>query len=348
MGATARSRRRWAKVALALLLLAGATYVLGFFVYGFTSGADEYLAGTPRATGCETPGSRFGWAYEAINYDIEDDARLLADNPDPSSCSSQGAQAGREVVTSDGVPIAGWYIPSATEQDWRRPTVVIVHGGKSNKSGMLDYAPPFHADYDIVILDLRNSGRSGDAASTAGLHERRDVEAMLDWMSEHKTMLSVVLVGNSNGAAASLAEAVTDHRVQALILDSMHAAVERQIGNVIETERGLPAWPGAWGVVTGVSNRLGEPFESNDPVRQLRLWDGRVILFTHGSADVVDRPRDSLEVNLAAADLTGITYEVHVCQGAGHGQVVSVCRDAWASWVRAFMAQPAVTPDLPG
>jgi pimeloyl-ACP methyl ester carboxylesterase len=323
---------------VALVALAGATYVVGFFIYGFTGGADEYLAGTPKATSCETPASRYGWAYEAINYDIADDARLLADNADAAHCSSQGAAAGKQLVSSDGVPIAAWFIPAAIDHHGAAPTVVLVHGGKSNKSGMLDYAPPFHDAFDVVIPDLRNSGRSGDARSTGGVHEQDDVAALLNWLSTNKSSTAFVLVGNSNGAAASLAEAVTDLRVQGLILDSMHASVERQIGNVIQTERHLPAWPGAAALVAGVSNRLGEPLDAVDPVRQLGRLVGRPILFTHGSGDVLDRPEDSLEVNVAAANGAGISYEVRVCEGAGHGKVVTVCGSAWASWVQAFMA----------
>ena len=340
-------RSRWARTLVALAVVVGALYVIGFAAYGYFGGAAEYLSGSPRATSCETPMSRFGWAYEAINYDLADDARLLDENPDPTSCTSQGALAGDDVVAADGVHIAGWYIPAATAHDWKRSTVVLVHGGKSNKSGMLDYATPFHADYDIVIIDLRNSGRSGAALSSGGLREQDDLKAMLNWLSANKGLASAVLVGNSNGAAAALAEAVSDHRVSALILDSMHASVERQIGNVIQTERHLPAWPGAWALVAGVSNRLGEPLESVDPVRQLRLWDGRPILFTHGSADLVDRPVDSLDPNLVVAADKGLRYEANVCEGAGHGKVVVVCRDAWLGWVQAFMAQPEISPALP-
>jgi pimeloyl-ACP methyl ester carboxylesterase len=339
---TAR-RRRWPIVVGVLAALGATAYVVGLSAYGFVAGADEYLAGTPKATSCETPGSRFGWAYDAVNYDIADDARLLLDNPDPTRCSSQGAPAGDGLVAVDGVRIDGWFIPAASPHDWKAPTVVIVHGGKSNKSGMLDYAVPFHADYDVVIVDLRNSGRSDDADSTGGLHEQDDVETVLAWLSLHRPAAGFVLVGNSNGAAASLAAAVHDQRVRGLILDSMHASVERQIGNVIETERSLPAWPGAWALVAGVSNRLGASLASVDPVRQLHLWDGRPILFTHGSADLVDRPTDSLELNLAAADESHLSYEVHICDGAGHGKVVTVCRDAWAAWVQAFMT-PLVVP----
>jgi fermentation-respiration switch protein FrsA (DUF1100 family) len=100
--------------------------------------------------------------------------------------------------------------------------------------------------------------------------------------------------------------------------------------------------------VAGVSYRLGGSLEAVDPVRPLRSWDRRPILFTHGSADIVDRPGDSLELNLAAADAAGIPHEVHVCEGAGHGQVATICAEAWASWVQAFMRQPAIAADAPG
>jgi pimeloyl-ACP methyl ester carboxylesterase len=332
---------RWLRTMALLLVVAAVLYVAGFMAYGVTAGADEYLAGSPKETACATPGSRFGWAYEAINYDIADDEALLDRNDDPEDCGDQGAGAGDEVVSNDGVRIAGWFIPAAVERDVRLPVVLIVHGGKSNKSGMLDYAPPFHEANDIVIIDLRNSGRSDAAFSTGGLYEQRDIEAMLEWLGEHKAVTSAVLVGNSNGAAASLAAGITLPQVRALVLDSMHATVERQIGNVIQTERHLPAWPGAWAVVRGVSHRLGESIESVDPVRLLPRWDDRPILFTHGSADVVDRLADSLELNLAAAEAAGLSYESHVCEGAGHGRVVEVCEDAWTGWVQTFVAAVA-------
>lgn len=330
-------RRRWPGALIVIAVLASLVYVLGFAGYGFFVGADEYLAGTPKETSCETPMSRFDWPYEAINYDIADDDRLLAENPDPTDCADQGTPAGDDVVAGDGVRIAGWFIPAANDHDGNRPTVVLVHGGKSNKSGMLAYAPAFHDDYDIAIIDLRNSGRSDDAQSTGGLRERLDLAAMLDWLSEEKSLSSALLMGNSNGAATVLAEAWEDHRVEAVIVDSMHATAERQIGNVIETERHLPAWPASWALVAGVSARVGEPLESVDPERSIRKWDGRPMMFTHGANDVIDRPADSLDVNVAAAQAVGVPFEVHICSGAGHGEVVEVCPDQWARWVRNFV-----------
>ena len=332
---TARGVRRIVVIGL----VAASLPFAGLGAYGAVVGSAEYLSGEPRATACETPLSRFGWAYEAINYEAGDDARLLAANSDPTDCTTQGSSPGQEVVSSDGVRIAGWYIPVAgADPDPTGPTVVIVHGGKSNKSAMLPYAPALHDAYNIVILDLRNSGRSGGASSTGGLREQADLRAIIDWLERAKDPSWLAVVGNSNGAATALAEAVNDPRVQALVLDSMHATIERQIGNVIETERSLPAWPAAWAVVAGISFRLGESIEAVDPVRTIVRLEGRSVLLTHGLGDVVDRPSDSLEVNVAAARAAGVDVEVQTCAGAGHGRVIDVCADGWASWVTAFLA----------
>ena len=333
--------RVWLRRLALLLAVAAVLYLVGFGGYGFVVGANDYLSGEPRGTGCATPSSRFGWAYEAINYDIASDATLLAANPNAQDCATQGAEAGTKVVAPDGVHIAGWVIPAAGAPSGAtgRPTLVLVHGGKTNKSGMLDFAPAaLHDAYDLVILDLRNSGRSGRARSTGGLHEQGDLQAMLDWLERTKHPSWVGIVGNSNGAAAAVAEAAGDLRVKALVLDSMHASVERQIGNVIVTEKHLPAWPGALALIAGVNAQLGEDVATVDPERSLPRVRGRPILFTHGLMDIIDRPSDSLDVNVGVARAAGIEFEVETCPGAGHGQVVIVCGADWTTRVLTFFA----------
>lgn len=333
---------RWIRRLLILAAIAALAYTVGFAGYGFVFAADEYVAGTPRDTNCQTPGSKFGWAYEAVNYDPADDAVLLAANPNPAKCASQGTLAGTTVVAPDGVHLAAWYIPRATDpvasDGTTAPTVVIVHGGKSDKSGMLAYAPAFHDAFNLLIVDLRNSGRSSPAFSSGGLHEQSDLRVMIDWLEGAKHPRWLAVMGNSNGAATALAEAIGDTRVSALILDSMHASIEKQLGNVIVTEHSLPAWPGAWGIIAGVSWRLGESIESVDPIRTIVQLKDRSILLTHGVIDHVDRPADSLDLNVAAARAAGVDIEVHTCAGADHGKVIEVCGADWAVWVRSFLA----------
>jgi pimeloyl-ACP methyl ester carboxylesterase len=335
--------RRWRLIGVSLAALAAVAYVVGFFGYGFAVYADTYLSGEPRDTNCETPGSKFGWAYEAVNYDLADDAALLAANPDLQHCSSQGQTAGNTVVSVDGIHLAAWYVPraaaaGATPPTGTEPTIVLVHGGKTNKSGMLDYAAPLHADYNLLLIDLRNSGRSSNARSTGGLLEQDDLRAMIEWLERAKHPSWLAVVGNSNGAATALAEARSDLNVRALVLDSMHASLETQLGNLAVTQEHLPAWPGAWGVMIGIQYRLGRPVESVDPIVTITQVGNRPILLTHGEEDAIDRPADSLDRNIAAAAGAGLRVEVHRCPGASHGQVVVVCRTDWATWVLDFLA----------
>jgi pimeloyl-ACP methyl ester carboxylesterase len=210
---------------------------------------------------------------------------------------------------------------------------------------MLDYAPALHQRYNLVLIDLRNSGRSGGAESTGGVLERYDLRAMLDWLAREKKPVWIAVVGNSNGAATALAEAVDDPRVRALVLDSMHASVERQLGNIVVTEHApAPAWPLAPAIVAGVSARIGEDLASVDPARMLEQLRNRPVLLTHGTADLVDRPADSLDVNVTVAQAAGINVRVERCAGAGHGQVVVVCRADWERWVLGFLADHGGLP----
>src|SRR5206468_1873130 len=128
----------------------------------------------------------YGWAYEAINYPMADDARIRADNRDMTDCASQGVKAGDEVVTSDGIHVAGWYIPAADGASATAATIVLVHGYGQNKTGILHYAPGLHQRFNLVAFDERNGGRSTGSQTTLGVLEQKDVRAMIDWVERVK------------------------------------------------------------------------------------------------------------------------------------------------------------------
>jgi pimeloyl-ACP methyl ester carboxylesterase len=318
---------------IALALLA----VGGWAAYAGVVGSDEVLGLTGKGTRCDTPASRFGWKYDAINYDKADDARLVAANPDPERCTSQGSPAGAEVVTSDGVPIAGWYIPAANGAGPEGPTLLIAPGRKSDKSDTLKYAPPFHETFNLVLVDLRNGGRSGDASTTWGYLERLDVRAMVDWLVRTKDPSWIGAMGNSAGAASVLAAAAEDPRIEALILDSMHASIVTTLADGIESENHVPGYPTAWAIGAMTSARIRADLTVADPVRTITQLGDRPVLLLHGTADSVDRPEHSADRTFSAAQAAGVPVELHYCEGATHGRVIDTCPAAWAAWVDAFL-----------
>jgi pimeloyl-ACP methyl ester carboxylesterase len=332
-------RPAWRRLSVGVVVV-GLLAFVGYTGFAVVVGSAQAMGPSGNAAPCDTPGTRFGWDYEAINYDKADDLRLASQNPNLLKCKWQGDTAGGEVVSADGVPIAGWYIPAAGGVGPTGPTVLIVHGGNggmANKSEVLKYAPPFHAAYNLVLLDLRGSGRSGAADSTWGLREQWDLRAMIDWLARAKNPAWIGVMGNSNGAATALAEAGGDPRVRALVLDSMHATVSAQLGNVLETEKGYPAWPTAWAIITGASLRIGADIASVDPLRTITRVGDRPVLLLHGSADHVDRPSQSAERNLHAAQEAGVAVGLEICPGADHGDVIGTCPEAWARWAVSFM-----------
>ncbi len=204
-------------------------------------GSDEMVLAPSAWDHCDNPMSMYGWEYEAINYDPADDARIAAGPGGTEDCKSQGEPAGTDVVTDDGIGIDGWYIPAGNGADATAPTFIVAPGWKSNKSEVLKYAPFFHDRYNLVILDLRNQGRSGGDMTTWGVREKLDVKAMVDWLERTKHPTWIGATGNSMGAATVLAAAADDERIRALVLDSMHADVTNTFADSIANERHLPA-----------------------------------------------------------------------------------------------------------
>jgi pimeloyl-ACP methyl ester carboxylesterase len=329
-----------------ILALAMTTGMLGVVVWGGYSGyvgSNEVLNSPPAWRHCDTPASRYGWAYEAINYDPADDARLAAGPGGLHDCASQGSKAGSEVVTEDGIGIAGWYIPAANGAAATAPTFVIAPGWKSNKTEVLKYAPFFHDRFNLVIVDLRNQGRSGGDVTTWGYNERMDVRAILDWLERTKHPSWIGAMGNSMGAATVLGTAAVDPRIRALILDSMHASMVDSFADGLAHERNLPGLPTAWAVVGLSTLRSGVDIGSVDPVRTIGTLGDRPVLLIHGTDDVLDTVDHAAKPNLAAAETGGVPVTIRYCEGGRHGGLVDACPGEWQAWVDAFLGG---IPDL--
>lgn len=332
-GAAISERRitRTARLAFVVGLVSLVTWV---GIAGYV-GSDEVVVANNSYGRCDTPATKFGWAYEAINYDKADDVGI---NPD-AQCPEQGAKAGSAVVTADGIGIAGWYIPAGSGAAATGPTIVISPGWKTNKSESLKYAAFFHQRFNLVLLDLRNQHRSGGDVTTFGYNERQDVKAMIDWLEKTKHPAWIGATGNSMGAATVLGEAVGDPRVRALILDSMHASFLTTFTDGTANERNLPGLPTAWAVV-GVSNlRSGVDIPSVDPAKTIATVGNRPVLLIHGTNDILDTVEHAAKPNYAAAQAAGVAVTIQYCEGGGHGKLVEKCPAQWQAWVDAFFAQ---------
>jgi pimeloyl-ACP methyl ester carboxylesterase len=327
-----------AVIAIALVGVIGLVAYTGYIGY---EGSRRLVERDGTSRDCRTPDVQYGWDYEAINYDIADDAELLARNDDLRDCPYEGTPAGEEVVTVDGVRIAGWYIPADNGGGATAPTVVVIHGFKANKSGILKYTIGLHEDFNLVVYDARNTGRSTGTQTTGGVLEQNDLRAVLDWLERTKGPERVGVLANSLGAVTALAEARDDERVDALALDSMHTRISYQLEARVDAEY-FAYFGTTWAIVSGTWLRTGTDLASIDAEDTIEEYGLRPLLLTHGTADTEDLP-ERTEAFAESARSLGIATELHWCPGSGHnalaGMPAEVCADQFAEWTSQFFAE---------
>jgi hypothetical protein len=329
--------RGWWRILVAVVLVL-AVGLIGYTGYVGYEGSRRAVDRDGTSTDCRTPDVQFGWDYEAINYDVADDAELQARNDDLTDCAYEGTQAGDEVVTDDGTRIGGWYIPAASGAAPDAPTVVLVHGFKANKSGVLKYGAGLHEEFNLVVYDARNTGRSTGTQTTSGVLEQQDLRAVLDWLERTKGPSEIGVLGNSLGAATALAEARNDPRVDALALDSMHTRIRYQMEARVDAEY-VAYFGTTWAIVTAIQLRTGVDVTTIDAEDTIGEYGVRPLLLIHGTGDTEDLPaRTQAFFNDAMA--RGIPTELYWCPDSGHnagaGMPVKVCRDEFAAWTRDF------------
>jgi pimeloyl-ACP methyl ester carboxylesterase len=332
---------RRAPFALAIAVGVAVVGVGAYVAYVGWQGS-EMLLNARHSGHCATPAS-LGWAYEAINYDRAEDAALDA-SPDLTACPSQGSPAGEDVVTVDGVRIAGWYIPSGDGAPPTAPTVIVVPGFEANKSDMLGVAGAVHDRFNVVLLDLRNTGRSTGTMTTGGVLERNDVAAILDWLERTKRPAAVGVLGESEGAAAVGLLARTDPRIAAIVMESPHARAAEPFARKLAAA-GHPTYPGIWGVRLAIRLRSGVDPYAADPIDSVRALGSRPLLVVNGSEDELDIPSRNADVLEAVAREAGVPVEHRVCEGARHGSLAAHCPAEFRAWVTDFFLR-ALTPTL--
>jgi pimeloyl-ACP methyl ester carboxylesterase len=320
--------------------------VVGYTGYVGYEGSRQLVDSSDTGRDCRTPDVLYGWSYEAINYDIADDSVLRERNPDQTDCGYEGTEAGDQVVAADGVRIAGWYVPAANGVGPKGPTIILVHGFKATKTGILKYGLGLHDRFNLVAFDLRGSGRSTDRPITAGVLEQLDLRAVIDWLARAKGPDHIGVLGNSLGAATALAEAGGDPRIKALVLDSMHTRIRYQIEARV-VHAGYPSFFGTtWAIVLGSWFRTGVDIQSVDAVDQIPRIGDRPVLLTHGTADNEDLPARTLEFHQSLLG-NGVPATIEWCPDSGHnadaGMPAEVCQSEFAQWTNAFFTSALVS-----
>ena len=315
--------------------VAGVLVVLSVYLaYVGYEGSRQLTDAPDDSSDCRTP-AVFGWTYEAINYPLESDAALQAEEH-PADCPAQGALAGDDLTSADGTRLAGWYVPSGSGAGPTGPTVVLVHGWGSNKSAMLDRGAILHDRYNLVFIDLRNHGQSEAAPTTQGVREASDVAAVVDWLETTKGPGQIALLGVSMGGVTALNEADNDERIDAVIIESTHATMASAAQARLEVAGYPLSLPGSWAILLGALARTGQDVSSADAVQAIARLDERAVMIVTGGNDDSIGEHDAADL-LAAAEEAGSPAELHVCEEAGHAKALKTCPEDYRAWMLGFL-----------
>jgi alpha-beta hydrolase superfamily lysophospholipase len=238
-----------------------------------------------------------------------------------------------EIETIDGATLSVWVMPAPASIG----TVVLFHGYSQSKDSLLHAAAQFRAlGYSSYVVDFRGSGDSSESYTTIGVHEARDVAAVVAAIERCDP---IVLYGVSMGAAAILrALAHEGVEADAVILDAPFDRMLTTVRNRFEIME-IPAFPSAELLVFWGGRRFGFSGFEHDPVEYAALVSTPTLIL-HGSEDRFARPH---EVTSIFDALVG-PKKIAAFEGVGHEQIAVVRTREWHDHVVPFLDEHARSP----
>jgi pimeloyl-ACP methyl ester carboxylesterase len=129
------------------------------------------------------------------------------------------------VVTSDFLPLKVWYVPNK-----KKTPILLLHGHGSNRLAFMKQVAYLHrSGYPIVLFDFRGCGTAPGKYISMGVHETKDIQAVMDHLQKKYHYSSFGILSNSMGANAALLTAAKDQRIKAIVCDSPFSSMAEVI-----------------------------------------------------------------------------------------------------------------------
>jgi len=216
-------------------------------------------------------------------------------------------------VTSDGLTIRGWYVPSKN-----RAAVVLTQALGQNRMEMLFEARCL-ADrgFGALLFDSRAQGASDGDLVTWGDREVRDLRAAVDFVAAQKDVdrNRIGALGCSMGGFALADLAATDTRIKAVAVSAMNTSLE----DVIRYDYRRWGWVGGDAALFAFRHG-GVNVDAVRPIDAVGRISPRPVLFLNGKHDP-DSPHEAQERLWDAARAPKSRWDV---EGAEYGNYEAV------------------------
>jgi uncharacterized protein len=220
------------------------------------------------------------------------------------------------ISTDDGVLLSGWYVPSRN-----RAAIILGHGFSTNREAMLPEARLLvGAGFGVLICDWRAHGASAGTQCTWGDRERKDVSAMIDYLTARPEIdpHRIGGLGVSLGGVVLVLAAADDRRLAAVAGEAVWTSFEDE------------AWldPPRWGPLSALPQlvafrRAGLDIGAIRPVNAVTQFGSRPLLLMYGGNDawLPSEMRAQMVAAAPSAESWLIPEAVHAgCRAARPGE----------------------------
>lgn len=188
------------------------------------------------------------------------------------------------VTSRDGLDLVGWYVPTQNGA-----VVMLLHGYKGNRMGMLEEAEMLHKHgYGVLFTTVRAHDLSDGELITFGYYEMLDLEAWYQYLLSRQDVNPerIGILGNSMGASIAIQYGAQNENIKAVVAQSAFSSLDDTVSTSVKAFTGLPAFPFGPLIVFWAELELGEDSSLISAKEWIVQLSPRPILLLHGGMDV--------------------------------------------------------------
>ena len=218
------------------------------------------------------------------------------------------------IPTENNLSLHGWWI--AGNPGAGKPALILLHGWRRNAERMMPYIGKLHKDYNLLVFDARNHGKSDTDTFSSMPRFAADILAVTDFIErEYHGQYSghIGIIGLSMGGAAAIYAASRDNRLRAVVTVGAFA----NPGEVMRLEykkRHIPYFPMVWLVFEYFQYHMKARFNDFAPEKHIGKADA-TFLIVHGKEDLTAPFSHGERLHAAAPEGRA---QLLAIEGAGH------------------------------
>lgn len=273
----------------------------------------------------------FGWKTREEAHRMVTNPRETRKVATTTPASRQLAYEDAMVTTADGLKLNGWFIPGST-----RATVMLVHGYKDSRSGVLGVADVLHRHgYGVLVASLRGHDINDGELISFGLFEVNDLEAWFQFLRGRADVdpKAIGLFGVSMGGTIGLRYASQNPEIRAVIADCAFSSVMDTAATSIRHFTGLPPFPFAPAIVFWAERQFDGNASELDAKKWIPLIAPRPVFLLQGGADTVVSAESGRKLFEAAGEPKELWLEPTV----GHAQFLKKMPDEFEKRIARFL-----------